>query len=97
MWSTMAWRRCDVARTRRAGRAAGVSELRLGNGSFAMRYKVFGRQRGLDKGAETYSAAMVSNGPSSLATTARRFSRNCEACRPPYARSKRFCASAQRF
>jgi hypothetical protein len=27
----------------------------------------------------TYSAAMVSNGPSSLTTTARRFSRNCEA------------------
>ena len=45
----------------------------------------------------TYSAAMVSNGPRSLATSARRFSRNCEACRPPYTRSKRFCASAQCF
>ena len=32
-----------------------------------------------------------------LAMTARRLSRNCEACRPPYARSKRFCASTQCF
>ena len=29
--------------------------------------------------------------------TARRLSHNCEACRPPYARSKRFCASTQCF
>src|SRR5262249_2161780 len=30
-----------------------------------------------------YSATMVSNGPRSLAMTGRRFSRNCDPCRPP--------------
>ncbi len=47
--------------------------------------------------SRTYSAVTVSSGPSSLATTARRLSRNCEACLPPYACSKCLCASAQRF